>query len=330
MIGKITLGKSFVGCLNYCLNDKLQQAQKPAVMKDRAEVLLYNFCGGNQQELVQQFAEVRQLNTTLQKPVMHVTLSLSPEDQLSRDKLMEICQDCARDLQFEKNQFIAIYHKDTQYQHLHLVVNRIGYDKRTLSDSNNFKKMAAYCRKMELKYELKQVLSPRQFLSEKQRLIPRQNVRNDQLRQAIQQSLEKVSNYQQFEQRMTALGYQVTKGRGIAFTDGKNVKIKGSEVGFSLAKIEKILALKQQLALKETTLAQAEKLQPARKEIYKQYTPIRQAKGPTYSKKAEEPSLQKAITDLIYQVIRPEHPAMQQEPEWLQQKKKKKRLRPHL
>jgi DNA-binding transcriptional MerR regulator len=37
------------------------------------------------------------------------------------------------------------------------------------------------------------------------------------------------------------------KGRGISFIDDKKVKVKGSEVGFSLAKIEKVLELKGQL-----------------------------------------------------------------------------------
>lgn len=32
--------------------------------------------------------------------------------------------------------------------------------------------MATYCRRMELKYELQQVLSPRQFLSQEERLRP--------------------------------------------------------------------------------------------------------------------------------------------------------------
>lgn len=39
---------------------------------------------------------------------------------------------------------------------------------------------------------------------------------------------------------MKALGYETLKIRGIAFIDEKKVKIKGSEVGFSLMKIEKI------------------------------------------------------------------------------------------
>ncbi len=70
MIGKITVGKSFRGCIAYCLNDKIQKQDQGQVMKDRAEVLMFNKCFGNEKELVQQFNEVRQLNTKLSKPVL--------------------------------------------------------------------------------------------------------------------------------------------------------------------------------------------------------------------------------------------------------------------
>jgi|SRR5665647_442837 len=159
MIGKITIGKSFKGCLLYCLNDKLQDQKQEQVMKDRAEVLLFNQCYGNQKELIRQFNEVRQLNSKLSKPVLHITLSLAPGEQLPKEKLIEMCQDCAKDMGFENNQYVAIHHKDTSHRHLHIVANRIGFDKRTISDSNNFQKLAAYCRKMELKFNLTQVLS---------------------------------------------------------------------------------------------------------------------------------------------------------------------------
>ena len=58
-------------------------------------------------------------------------------------------------------------------------------------------------------------------------------------------ALQQVKTIEQFEQKMKSLGYQVLKGRGIAFIDNKKVKIKGSEVGYSLMTIEKILAQKQ-------------------------------------------------------------------------------------
>ena len=86
MIGKITIGKSFKGCLLYCLNDKLQNQNQEKIMIDRAEILLFNQCYGNQKELIQQFNEVRQLNSKLSKPVLHITLSLLPGEQYLKKK----------------------------------------------------------------------------------------------------------------------------------------------------------------------------------------------------------------------------------------------------
>ena len=48
---------------------------------------------------------------------------------------------------------------------------------------------------------------------------------------------------------MKALKYEVIKMRGIAFRDQQKVYTKGSEVGYSLATIEKVLAQKQELKL---------------------------------------------------------------------------------
>lgn len=41
---------------------------------------------------------------------------------------------------------------------MHVIANRIGFDKKTVSDSNNYQKTASFFRKMELKFNLRQVL----------------------------------------------------------------------------------------------------------------------------------------------------------------------------
>ena len=330
MIGKITIGKSFKGCLLYCLNDKLQDPKKEQVMKDRVEILLFNQCYGNQKELIQQFNEVRQLNPKLSKPVLHITLSLVPGEELPKNKLIEMCQDCATDIGFENNQYVAIHHKDTSHQHLHIVANRIGFDKRTVSDSNNFQKIAAYCRKMELKFNLTQVLSPRRFLPKDQQQIPRQDERKEKLKNVIQKTLQQVSNYQQFEQVMKVLGYQVLKARGISFIDDKKVKIKGSEVGFSLMKIEKILAVKQN----SSNINKHENFQ----QVESQKEGMNAGKVSSLlpqkvilKKQSQSPviDLQKKVTDLIFPLIEPEKIADHLSPELLKKRRKKKRQRPH-
>ena len=240
MIGKITIGKSFGGCIKYCLEDKIQH-QNEAQMKNRSEVLMYNKCYGNGKELEQQFNEVRKLNTKVSKPVLHITLSLAPGENLGKDKLIEMCEHCAKEMGFENNQFIAVSHRDTGHQHVHIVANRIGFDTRTVSDSNNYQKIANFCRKMELEYDLIQVLNPMKYLPKEQRDLPRFDQRKEKLRQHIKEALKGCKDFDEFEQKMKERGYEITKGRGISFTDEKKVKVKGSELNYSLQTIERII-----------------------------------------------------------------------------------------
>ena len=264
MIGKIIIGKSFRGCICYCLEDKRQSPEKNMGIKNRAKILSYNLCYGDKLELIKQFNEVKNLNPKLSKPVMHITISLPPGEHLCKGKLASLVEDCSKDLGFEKNQYISLAHNDTIHQHIHIVANRVGFDGRTLKDSNNYQKIAEYCRRMELKYDLKQVLSPRRFLAEEFRDIPRLDTRKELLRQNICECLTNAKNYQEFEQKMNQRHYKVFKARGIAFIDPQKVRVKGSEVGYALSKIEKILSLHHELkkaVLQGDKIKQEQKLQ---------------------------------------------------------------------
>ncbi len=243
-------GKSFRGCLLYCLNDKVQKEQKDeAIFKNRTEIVSFNQCFGSAAELINQFNRVGQLNPKLSKPVLHLTLSLSPGESLSKDKLMEMAEQCAQEFGFDKNQYIAVQHLDTRHRHLHIVANRIGFDKRTVSDSNNYQKMASFCRKMELKYKLQQVQSPNKFLVNKEHRRPRQDKRKLMIQQHVREALLKSVDYGDFERLMKEKKYQVVRARGIAFRDEKKVYVKGSEIGFSLQTIERILMQQSQRTL---------------------------------------------------------------------------------
>ncbi|WP_300600942.1 relaxase/mobilization nuclease domain-containing protein [Niabella sp.] len=247
MIGKAITGKGFAGCICYCLEDKKMDIDKnQSMMENRAEILLFNKCFGNKKELVQQFNEVRRLNPKQSKPVFHFTLSMAPGEHLSRPQLIQVAQDCAKEFGFADNQFLAVEHKDTQHQHIHIVANRIGYSGKTnVSDSNSYKRMAQFCRKMEQKYQLQQVLSPRRFLSKDQQLLPRNDQRKDQIKVQLRQILQSSKTMESFQQEVRKMGFEIIKGRGISFIDKAGVKIKGSAMGLSLSTIEKQLQKNQ-------------------------------------------------------------------------------------
>lgn len=255
MIGKISIGKSFGGCLRYCLEDKveLSQEQKKALGKqdglqyqNRAEVLEYNMCFGNKKELTSQFNDVRALRPQLSQPVMHISVSLDPEDQFTKEKLRQIGQDFAREFGLENNQYLTIYHKDTKHPHLHIVANREGFDGSRISDSNSYRKVAELCRNLEIKHGLKQVLSPGRFLSPEQKMArkPENRIdhRKEKLKENIRECLLNASGLQDFTHKMKQLGVHVIKSRGISFIDDKKMYVKGSELGYSLSTIEKILS----------------------------------------------------------------------------------------
>lgn len=255
MIGKIIIGKSFGGCLRYCLDDKLELSKEEKLMlqqqdglqhENRAEVLEYNMCYGDKKELTRQFNEVRMLRPQLSSPVMHITLSLDLDDHFTKEKLRQIAQDFAREFGFEKNQYLTVYHRDTRHPHLHIVVNRVGFDGSRITDSNSYRKVADICRKLELKYELKQVLSPVRFMTkeERQEHKPEQRIdlRKEQLKHHIRECLLTASCMSDFINKMNNHKIQVIKSRGISFIDDKKMKVKGSEVGYSLSTIEKILS----------------------------------------------------------------------------------------
>jgi len=229
MIGKITVGKSFRGCISYCLD------------KDRAELLDYQLCFGDKREIIQQFNELRQLNPKLTKPVLHISLSWAPGEKLTKENLHHVLDQAARDMGYENNQWIAVAHHDSGHPHLHIVVNRVGFDGRTVSDSNNYKRIAGFCRRMEKELGLQPVQSPRRFLPVEERRKPRQDQRKERLRTIITESLKKARDYAEFEHRVRAAGYEVIRARGIRFIDDRKVKVKGSELGYSLQRIEQLL-----------------------------------------------------------------------------------------
>ena len=344
MIGIMTTGQSFSGCIGYCLEDKINLSEKEKLEmsinenlhhKDRAEVIHYNNCFGTVSELASQFNDVRKLNSRVEKPVLHISLRFAPGELLSKDQLAEIAQACAAEFKFDKNQYACALHKDTREQHIHIVANRVGYDGKAVNLTHNYRRMANFCRQMEKKYNLREVLNPRKFLSKEQRLIPRQDMRKERLKKDIRDTLQQVKTYQDFEHKMKALGYSVLKGRGISFIDDKKVKIKGSEVGFSLSTIERVLELRQKIE----KVPQEERM---RAKMIQEYQPrqgltsSQQLIEKTYMTAQSEQlqqsaffKLQEELFKILFEPQQGEYQSQSLDPHWSMELKRKKKKQRH-
>ncbi|WP_242673211.1 relaxase/mobilization nuclease domain-containing protein [Niastella yeongjuensis] len=315
-------------------NQKVLKALKDQLQhKDRAEILEFNKCFGDLDELTSQFLDVAKLSKRVEKPVFHFSLRPAPGDKVSREQLIEMGKECAKQFGVTDNQYLIILHKDTTEPHIHIVANRVGFDGKVAKDSHSYRRMDSLCRQLEKQYQLREVLSARRFLSEELRNLPRLDNRKEKLKTNIRDTLQQVKTIQQFEDKMKSLGYKVLKGRGISFIDDKKVKIKGSEVGFSLSKIERILDLKQELTIKQEKQQQQEIA--IQRDIDKAHTPVQKLLIKTaHSERKEDfevSELVKQLDKLLGDLLKPEYVDQSVNPELLKEaKRKRKRQRPKL
>jgi hypothetical protein len=97
---------------------------------------------------------VRSLKPNLNRYVYHTSLNFPKDENLDNQTLINIANNYLKAHGFTNNQYMIFRHHDTDHPHIHLLVNRIGFDGTVVSDSNNYKKNEAIIRKLEQQYNL--------------------------------------------------------------------------------------------------------------------------------------------------------------------------------
>jgi hypothetical protein len=241
MIGKIIIGDTFGPCISYVLEgSKADKAERNTTGIEKATVLNYNFCYGDKKELITQFNDVRALNPKMKRAVAHIIISFSPQDNVSNNQMIEISQKLGLKMGFnKKNQYLVVKHNDTPtHNHLHIVCNRVSFEGKTLSDSNNYKTISEFCREMEKEYNLEKVLSPNRFLPKEQRNYDRKDARVENCKKTIENCLKSATSWDDLCYKLMPEGISFQKGRGLFFVDDKGVKVKASSISLSISQIE--------------------------------------------------------------------------------------------
>lgn len=115
MIAKISRGKGFRGVFDYLLS------------KHDARIL-NSYEGKTARDLSAEFSVSRNLRPDIEKPVWHVSLSLSPDEHLDDETWLRVVEAYLAKMGIDatKHQHIVVRHFDTNHDHVHLVVNRIS------------------------------------------------------------------------------------------------------------------------------------------------------------------------------------------------------------
>lgn len=147
MIAKIIKGADFGGVINYMLSKQ----------EGKAMVLASNNIGFTDQNLcAHEFALQASMHPNVHKPVCHTILSFSANDaeQLTDDVMVKIANEYLEKMGYGNTQSLIVRHSDRQHPHLHICINRIGNDGKTISDRNEKYRSTKVCRELTERYGL--------------------------------------------------------------------------------------------------------------------------------------------------------------------------------
>ncbi|ALM08573.1 mobilization protein [Sediminicola sp. YIK13] len=105
--------------------------------KDAEIVFSQHLAGNSPQEITEEFRLIQEENIRCQKNTLSFILSPTQEDgrNLSKEQLGELTQRFVKQMQLKERQAIAFVHRDKAHTHVHLYVNRIGFDGKAYNDS---------------------------------------------------------------------------------------------------------------------------------------------------------------------------------------------------
>ncbi|MET3981018.1 hypothetical protein ABIB62_003537 [Mucilaginibacter sp. UYP25] len=152
MVAVEKFGSNFMGALGY----NLKKMDHPDIGQ-RAELLATSFSSLSTGMIKKEVELIRELRPALSKYVWHTSLNFSKEerpDKLTNECLLEMALAYMKTMGYEDNQYLIVRHHDAGHPHVHLLVNRITYDGKVVSDSNNYHKSQSALRRLEKQYNL--------------------------------------------------------------------------------------------------------------------------------------------------------------------------------
>lgn len=230
MIGSITKGSSFSGCVEYAL--ALKEKNKEARLL-HSEGLLTDM----PKDIVDGFECQRHLNSRVQHWCGHISLSYSPEDsaRLPDEAMVKLALEYMEKMGIKNTQFIIVRHLDKEHPHCHIVYNRVDNDGRCVSDSFEYYRSNAICKELKNKYGL--TFGENKDKVKVDRLKGRSKTRQE-IYLAVQAAKRTAKDWTTFQRELAQKGISVRKKfrRGTTEVEGLSYikdgqKFKASQVG---------------------------------------------------------------------------------------------------
>lgn len=252
MIAKISRGKGFRGVFDYLLS------------KHEARIL-NSYEGKTARDLSAEFRVSRNLRPDIERPVWHVSLSLSPDERLDDETWLRVVETYLAKMGIDatKHQHIVIRHSDTDHDHVHLVVNRISMVGDVWRPVFDIRQSHKVMREIEKEFGLTVVESkndefgrPKLKRSEVEKALREQEppvklIVSEAVKEAIADKPDIATFVNRLnEQGIIAIPNVANTGRmnGFSFAvsgrtdkEGEPVIVKGSDVGAKWSKLKELI-----------------------------------------------------------------------------------------
>lgn len=229
MIGGITKGSCFSGCVEYALALK---------EKNKEARLLYSegLLTDTPKDIIDGFECQRHLNSRVKHWCGHISLSYSPKDaeRMDDDFMVKLALEYMDRMGIKNTQFIIVRHLDKEHPHCHIVYNRVDNDGKCVSDSFEYYRNNEICDEMKKKYGL--TYGENKDNVKTQSLKGRPKIRQE-IYLAVQAAKRSAKDWTTFQRELAQKGVTVRKKfrRGSTEVDGLSYfkdgqKFKASQV----------------------------------------------------------------------------------------------------
>lgn len=150
MIGKISSGNSFGGCLDYITRVKQDNLPK--------EKQVWNVLGsyglrlnigedGWRKTAVRDMERPALSRSKIKEPCGHISLGFSPKDsdRLTDDYMLKIAEEYMGKMGITNTPYIIVRHTDKPHPHCHIMFSRVDYDGKIIKSATNRYRNKAVC-----------------------------------------------------------------------------------------------------------------------------------------------------------------------------------------
>ena len=284
MMGKITKGSSFGGCIDYVTRKKKDNPDGTPCNEWRIIDLKDVSDLEGRESIIASFEDNRALNPRLKNPVGHISLNFHADDKykINDEKMVEMARKYMERMGIVDTPYIIVRHLDKGYPHCHIVFSRINNYGDTISDKNDYERNKYICLDLTKEYGL-------HISDSKRQTIVNRLHGNEKIRYEIFNAVEaawndnSISTFEQFEAKLksSGVGVEYTFKRGTNEVQGLWHTRKGKR--FPASKIDRRFSYGNIKA----HLGRNKPLHPQSKWMYADGTivPIKSYKGVQFTQK---------------------------------------------